>query len=273
MKIEQKGELVMLTFPSFKDIGSVNHGFSTRLGGVSEGIYETMNLSFSVGDKYENVIENYRRIAELLGTECCNIVTAKQCHGTNVEIVTDDDRGNGITKSNKYTSVDGLITNIPGITLVTHYADCVPLLFVDPNKRVIATSHAGWRGTAGQVGNITIEKMKSEFGCDPKDILVGIAPSIGRCCYEVDEPVMSKMRAIEGVDISTSADKKENGKYMLDLKDVNRKIIMGAGVPNENITVSDICTCCNSNILHSHRATGGRRGCLGAFIMLKPEAK
>ena len=168
-----------------------------------------------------------------------------------------------------FTDVDGLITNRPGVALVTQYADCTPLLFCDPVKRVIATSHSGWRGTVKQIGAVTVRKMIEEFGCRPENIIAGIGPCIGQCCYEVDDIVINAFREIPYIDIADIAIKKENGKYMLDLAAANRLILLHSGIAPENIDASDICTCCNSTELHSHRASRGRRGNLAAIIELK----
>ena len=153
--------------------------------------------------------------------------------------------------------------------MVTQYADCTPLLFCDPVRKVIATSHAGWRGTVKLIGKVTVEKMANEFGCNPKDITVGIGPCIMDCCYEVDEPVAKEFRAIKFLNLSKILFPKENGRYMLNLVEANRQILINSGISPDNIDASDICTCCNSGDLHSHRATNGKRGNLAAIIELK----
>ena len=149
----------VLQYPLFEATKVVCHGISTREGGVSEGVYRSMNLSFSRGDKPENVMENYRRIANTIGVSVENIVCSAQAHTTNVKIVTQEDAGKGVIREKDYTDVDGLITNVPGLCLATFYADYVPLLFVDPIERVVAASHSGWRGTVGKIGKVTVEKM------------------------------------------------------------------------------------------------------------------
>ena len=183
-----------LEYPMLKNTRSVRHGFSTRLGGVSEGYYASMNLSFDRGDKKEAVAENFRRIGEALGVRCEDMVLSRQTHTTNVRIVTDTDRGKGITRERDYTDVDGLVTNVPGICLVTSYADCVPLFFVDPVKKVIGLSHSGWRGTVGKIGRKTVELMHERFGSDPADILAAVGPSVCMDCYEVSSDVIEKFK-------------------------------------------------------------------------------
>lgn len=268
MNINRWEDCVTVSFPSFDATGVVKHAFSTRFGGVSRGIYESMNLSFSLGDEEENVTENYRRFAASLGIDYKDLVFSKQTHTDNIRIVTAEDLGKGIIKERDYDNIDALITNVSGVPLCTHYADCVPIYFLDPEKKVAAMAHAGWRGTAAEIARKTAEKMIETFGCDPKDILAGIAPSISKCCFEVDDPVMDKMKLIDGINLASAYQDKGNGKYMLDLKHVNKMILMKAGIPESNITVSDICTCCQSDAFHSHRATGGKRGSLAGIIQL-----
>lgn len=265
-----KDKLQYIQFPKLCATGAVNHLFSTRHGGVSEGEFSSMNLSFNRGDKRENVIENYKILCNAENIDFNKLTLSHQTHTNNVVIVGNEDIGRGISKES-FSDVDGLITNIPGVALVTQYADCTPLLFCDPIKKVCATSHAGWRGTVQQIGKVTIEKMVSEFGCNPKDIVVGIGPSIKQCCYEVDDPVYNAFSELKYINPDDIFIKKANGKYMLDLVKANFLILVNAGVNPENIDCSDVCTNCYHEDLHSHRATAGKRGNLAAIISLKEE--
>ena len=269
LNLNEKDGILYITFPIFDKSGVINHAFTTRIGGVSEGIYSSMNMSFTNGDSDRKVFENYRRICEVIGTLPEKAVLSQQTHTNNVRIVTEDDIGKGIVKGRDYTDVDGLITNIPGVTLVTQYADCTPLLFCDPVKKVIATSHAGWRGTASEIGRITVEKMCDKIGCNPKDILCAIGPSICQNCYEVDDAVYAPLSKIPYLDKEKIFIKKDNGKYMLDLWETNKEILINSGIKEENIDVTDLCTNCHPDIFHSHRFTKGKRGNLAALIALK----
>lgn len=268
LKINTTGIATYITFPKLQKTGLVNHLFSTRLGGVSPCPYGSMNLSFNRGDPRENVLENYRILCGCIGINPQNLVLSRQTHTDNVKIVDKSHCGTGIFKE-PFCGIDGLITNTPKVALVTQYADCTPLVFLDPVKKVIATSHAGWRGTVKEIGKKTIEKMTFEFGCNPKDIIAGIGPCIKECCYEVDDPVYSEFSKLGYLNLDNIFTKKSNGKYMLNLVEANRQILINAGIQNENIDLSDICTCCNSNELHSHRATNGNRGNLALIIELK----
>lgn len=270
MNVKEAGEVTYLTYPAFEKLEGIIHGFSTRLGGVSRGIYSSMNLSFTRGDEEEAVKENYRRIAQAIGFRTDDIVTSDQTHTANVRKVTEADRGKGITVPRDYQDVDGMVTNVPGLVLTTFYADCVPLYFADPVKRVIGLSHSGWRGTVAKIGKVTVEKMKEEYGCHPEDILAAIGPSICQDCYEVSEDVIEEFKtAFAGEYHERLYYKKKNGKYQLNLWETNRLIFLEAGIPEANISMPGICTCCNPEFLFSHRASHGKRGNLAAFLGLK----
>ena len=267
---EMEGAVPYLSFPMFRDTGLVTDGFSTRLGGVSEGCFSSLNLSFDRGDDRAAVAENFRRMGEALGVRCEDMVLSQQTHTTNIRIVTDEDRGKGITRERDYTDIDGLITNVPGICLVTTYADCVPLYFLDPVKKVIALSHSGWRGTVGKIGKKTVELMHDNFGSDPADILAAVGPSVCQDCYEVSADVIDRFKEVFDRSVWDELFyEKPDGKYQLDLWKANEKIFLEAGIRKEHIAVTNVCTHCNSGILYSHRAMGDKRGNLCAFLALK----
>lgn len=269
VSLGDKGLLPLLYYPSLEETGMVEHCFTTRGGGVSSGIYESMNLSFTRGDDPASVEENFRRVAEALGADLGRFVLSDQTHTTHVRRVTGADAGHGLTRKKEFFHVDGLITDEPGLVLSTFYADCVPLFFVDPVHRAIGLSHSGWRGTAARMGRVTIEAMEREYGTRPEDLRCAVGPSICQSCYEVGEDVAEQF---QGEFFGPSVlEKKENGKYQLDLWRANEIVLQEAGVPGEQIAVTDICTCCNPQLLFSHRASGGRRGNLGAFLMIKEE--
>lgn len=267
-----KNQVPFLQYPILNDIGIVCHGVSTRLGGVSEGIFSSMNLSFTRGDITEHVQENYRRMASVVGVRPEKMVCSQQTHTTNVRIVTAEDAGKGVTRERDYTDVDGLVTNVPGICLVTFYADCVPLLFVDPVKRVIASSHSGWRGTVNKIGKVTVETMTGEYGCRPEDIIAAVGPSICQDCYEVSEDVITAFSDAFSENLHKDLFyEKGNGKYQLNLWKANEAVLLEAGIQQKNIAVTNVCTCCNPTLLFSHRASHGKRGNLAVFLALKEE--
>lgn len=271
MRLQVKNAVGFLTFPAFEKIPFVRHAFSTRLGGVSEGEFFSMNLSFHRGDPEENVQENYRRLCAAVGFSYDSLTASAQDHHTVIRDVTEREKGIGIYRPKDMQSVDGLVTDVPGVTLVTYYADCTPLFFIDPKRRVIGLAHAGWRGTVGRIGEKMIDKMAGGYGCKREDILCGIGPAIGPCCYEVDTPVASQFLVLTDLEPEVFLDEKGGGKYMLNLWECNRRILLRAGVLEENISVSDLCTRCNHDLLWSHRATGGKRGGLAALMEIKEE--
>ena len=253
-----------LSYPMLENTGIVNHGFSTKLGGVSKGHCATMNISTTRGDDPEAIAENKRRIAAAIGVEVEDMTFTHQTHTTNVAVVREENRGT------RFMETDGMVTNVPGICLVTFYADCVPLYFVDPVKKAIGMSHSGWRGTVGKIGKVTIEKMTEVYGSNPEDLVVAIGPSICQDCYEVGEDVIEQFKAnfAEGIWPELFY-QKDNGKYQLNLWKANEHVFLEAGVKKENIAVTNVCTHCNPDILFSHRTTGNMRGNLSAFLALK----
>ena len=267
---EIERETPYLEFRLLRESGVVHHAFSTRLGGVSRGCYESLNLSFTRGDDETAVRENFRRIGAAIGVDCEDMVFSQQTHTTNVRVVTETDRGAGIARPRVFTDVDGLVTNVPGICLVTFFADCVPLYFVDPVKRVIGLAHSGWRGTVGKIGKVTVERMQGSFGCRPEDILAAVGPSVCQDCYEVSEDVIEQFcERFEPAAHAQLFYRKENGKYQLNLWKANELVFLEAGILPEHMAVTNLCTHCNSKILYSHRAMGNERGNLAAFLALK----
>lgn len=254
-----------LAYPLLEKTGVVRHGFSTRLGGVSTGHCATMNISTTRGDDPAAVEENRSRIAKAIGVRAENMTYTNQTHTTNVAVVEAKDRGK------RFMETDGMVTNVPEICLVTFYADCVPLFFVDPVHRAIGLSHSGWRGTVGKMGKVTVERMREEYGTDPAQVVAAIGPSICQDCYEVSEDVIEKFR--ENFDKALWPElfyEKADGKYQLNLWRANQAVLAEAGVPRENIAVTNLCTHCNPDILFSHRSTGTARGNLSAFLALIP---
>jgi YfiH family protein len=263
------GNLPLLHYPMLEETGIVEHCFTTRLGGVSEDIYFSLNFSFSRGDNPKAVLENYRRVAEAFGKTVDDFVCTDQTHTTKVLRVGKNEGGYGVTKERTYTDVDGLITDEAGVILSTFYADCVPLYFVDPVHKAIGLSHSGWRGTVGRMGQKTLDAMKEAFGTNPADVYAAIGPSICQDCYEISEDVAEhfyKEFTGHGDEILIN---KGNGKYQLDLWKTNEIVMLDAGILPEHLAVTNICTCCNADVLFSHRASHGKRGNLAAFLMLR----
>lgn len=230
-----------------------------------------MNLSFKTGDDAQKVKENYNIICNAIGVKPEHLVLSQQTHTANVKVVTKEDVGKGIFRQSDFDNVDALITAQKGVAIVTHSADCCLVAFYDKCLKVIAAAHAGWRGTVQLIVKETINKMAEEFGSNPEDICAAVAPCVLSCCYEVDTPVYEAFNKVGAFPMQEIFTSKGNGKYMLDLALANRSVLISAGVKPENIDITDLCTNCNSEAFHSHRATSGRRGVNGLIMELKED--
>ena len=241
------------------------HGFTTRWGGVSSGVYESLDLGEHRGDSEEKVRENYRLLGEALGTGG-RFAFSRQVHGTRVRYVTARDLREPFGGTDEES--DGLYTDEPGVPLIIFTADCIPVLYHDPVRRAVAAVHAGWRGTVAGRCAQAVEKLVS-IGCRPEDIRCAIGPGIGFCCFETGPEVPEAARALLGDAAEQFIGKNSRGRDMVDLKGINRQVLIDAGVAPENIEVSEECTMCLHDKYWSHRHTGGVRGSQASVIMLK----
>ena len=244
---------------------TVSHGFTTRVGGVSTGYLESLNLGINRGDDPENVRENYRRLANAVGFSLDRLVLTHQTHSDIVRMVTQADCLGSVSHKD-YPECDALVTNTSGVALMVFSADCTPILFHDPVTGAVGAAHAGWRGTANGIAVKTLGAMVSAFGCQPQNICAAIGPNIGQCCFETDDDVPAAMLAAFGEEANTYI-RKKGEKYFVDLKGLNALWLRRSGV--KNIEISTECTCCAPHRFWSHRATGGKRGSQGAVILCK----
>ena len=263
----QKNGVTFLAAEGFLAAGGVAHGFSTRLGGISEGIFASLNLGTARGDNPERVQENYRRFCRAVGTDVNRLVTTSQVHGDVIRTATSKDIKSDLFLPNGY-ECDGLITNEPGLALTIYSADCIPVLLYDPAKRVIAAVHAGWRGTARNIAGKAVQKMQQNYGCRPEDILAAIGPGISQCCFETHADVPDAMVEALGDSTKQHIIDLKNGKFRVNLKGINATLLMHAGVSFDHIEVSADCTACLNEKYWSHRVTQGQRGSQAAMIQL-----
>lgn len=240
------------------------HAFSTRIGGVSEGIYESLNLGMNRGDIKERVIENWNRFLKEAGISRKEFVCGNQIHGTYVHIATKDDLRPAYGPGDLIPA-DGYVTNEKNIPLSVFTADCVPLLLEDSENGVIGAIHSGWRSTVADIEGQAVEKMIS-LGAKPKNIKAAIGPSIDKCCFEVGGEVIEAVNSLLGHEASDFFEKKENGKYMLDLRGVVAARLLQLGLLENNIERVGGCTMCNPKRYWSHRYTEGNRGSLACII-------
>ena len=266
------GILPMVESPLFQRETGLQHGFSTRKGGVSKEHLASLNLSFSVEDAKENVLENFRRIGERFGKTPEDFVLSKQSHETKVLKVGTKDRGKGITKDRDYEGIDALITDEKGTILSCFSADCVPILFYDPIHKTVGACHSGWRGTKGKILQNVVEEMRKHFSSNPAEILIAIGPSICKEQYVVSEDLaLSFLEDYPdlGEDTASPIQRISKDKFQLDLWDLNRRIALDSGIKEEHISISGYCTMENPELFFSHRYSQGKRGLQGAFICIQ----
>ena len=247
---------------------SVPHCFTTKLGGVSTGVMAGMNIAIKLDETDENVTRNYEILGDALGFRISDLVLTRQIHSDTVRTVSRADC-NGCFHRN-YPECDGLVTNDPGVTLVIFTADCTPLLFHDPVTGAVGAAHAGWKGTARNIGGKTVEAMVRSFGCDPADIRCAIGPNVGQCHFETDADVPEAMIKAYGEEVKPFIETRGT-KFHLDLKAINALALRRAGV--KHIDISEECTMCDTRRFWSHRISGERRGTQGAVIVCKEATK
>ncbi len=262
---EQK--VTFLTAPLLSRPG-VRHGFSSRLGGVSQGHLASMNLRNAAisGDDPANVQENYHRFCAAVGLDVSRAVLSEQVHQDAVRLVTEADAGKGLWRERDYNA-DGLITNIPGLPLFVFSADCIVILLYDPVKQAVGAVHAGWRGTALGITKKAVEAMTAAYGTDPKDLLAAIGPGIGPCCFETYADVPEALTASMGAEARPFIAPYGPEKFQVDLKGCNTRWLELAGV--EQIETCGLCTGCRPDLFWSHRKLGDRRGVQVAAIALE----
>lgn len=246
-------------------------GFSLRTSGFSQNPYASCNLGLHVGDQQESVIKNRRSLAERLGFDFDAWSSSEQVHGTRVFYMTEEWRGSGRENQNEaIKDTDGIYTDKPDILLTSFYADCVPLLFLDPQRRAVGLAHAGWKGTVGLIAGEMVTAFGKQFNSKPDDLFVAIGPSIGGCCYEVDEHVMQHVRR-SVPEWQQCATAKENNRFMLDLPACNQQILEQAGVQTNRIWRTSWCTHCRTDLFFSHRKEAGKTGRMASFIGWRKE--
>ncbi|MBR5712636.1 MAG: peptidoglycan editing factor PgeF [Lachnospiraceae bacterium] len=258
----------VVQFPALSVIPGILHAFSTREGGVSDGIFSSMNLGFGRGDDDANVQENFRRFLGSVGAKPEDAVFTKQTHGTVVRRATYEDRGIGLFRPIPYDSVDGLITDEENVALIVFTADCVPVYLCDPVRRAIGLCHAGWRGTVAGIAGITVNAMHDTFGSEPSDIVAVVGPSLCHDCFEVGEEVADEFVRAYGEE---TVFLKTGSKPHVDLWKANAMDLVRAGVSADHVSIGGLCTMCRPKLLFSHRATAGKRGSNAAVLMLRSE--
>lgn len=265
-KINEIGDLKYITFSSLEKYDDLFHAFTSRFGGVSEGEFASMNLGFFTGDSFDNVMKNYTILSQKLDINLENIIKTAQTHTKNIRYVTELDKGKVFT-SQDYKDIDGLFTDKKNLVLVTFHADCTPIFFYDEVKKIIGMAHAGWKGTLLNISGNMIDNFVSKFDSNPNHIKVVIGPSLGQCCFEVDEDV--KERFLTANKFYENFMLIKGLKYHFNLWEINKYQLLNKGIKIENIEISSLCTKCRNDLFYSHRAQKGIRGLMCGMIMLK----
>jgi len=272
MQEHKKEGLVYFSYSIFNEHREIVHVISTRLGGTSKDPYDSLNLGLHVGDEDESVLRNRAILCRALGIDRNRLVSASQVHGARVRIVTSEDSGKGaLSQNDSIPETDALVTDVPGIPLMILVADCVIVSLYDPKEKVIALSHASWRGTLGGIAAATIAKMEESFGCRSENIIAGISPSIGPCCYEVGHDVIDAFLEKFPEDAKSFFPKFGGRKAYLDLWAANRIQLVRAGIKESNIESAEMCTSCRNDLFFSYRAQKKKTGRFCGLIMLKEE--
>ena len=243
---------------------SVPHAFTTRLGGVSTGMFASMNIGLQQGESAENVAKNLQILGSAIGFDPQKLICTHQIHSDIVRVVNARDY-QGIDHHD-YPACDALVTAEPGVALKVFTADCTPILLHDPVTGAVGAVHAGWRGTAADIAGKTVRAMEENFGAKRSNIRAAIGPNIGFCCFETDADVPQAMLAALG-ETAQKHIRAANGKYYVNLKEINAEFLRRAGVTR--IEISDACTKCENTRFWSHRITGKNRGSQGAIIVCK----
>lgn len=262
------GRLFSLQFENKR----VKLGLSTREKGVSVKPYATFNMGYHVGDQKDSVTKNREILAEDLGSPLTQWVFGEQIHSTQIERVTSREAGRGAKDlESVIPKADGLYTTDPGLMLGAVFADCVPLFFIASDGSTVGMAHAGWRGTVGEIGGKMIREWRDHLGILPNDVTVIVGPSIGACCYEVDDRVVREIQLLSEIDHSNLAVPTTPGHYQLDLQNTNKRILEKYGVRPSNIHISQYCTSCRTDLFYSHRKEMGQTGRMIGYIGIDRE--
>ncbi|MBW4080066.1 peptidoglycan editing factor PgeF [Paenibacillus sp. S150] len=278
----QKSGMPMLLHlePWLAEHAEITAGFTGRRGGFGKAPYDSFNCAFHVGDKPEDVLANRTLLAGSLGFTIQDWTCGEQTHGKDIAVVKAEDRGRGsLDRASAFQATDGLLTSVPGVLLTSFYADCVPLYFYDPLVKAVGLAHAGWKGTVAEIAAAMVARMESAYGSRPRDILAGIGPSTGDCCYEVDDYVMNHIHRLEGelepapprggVPDLYRMSEADHRKSMLNLKEMNRRIMIKAGILPTHIECTSWCTSCNQDLFFSYRKENGVTGRMTSWIGIK----
>lgn len=272
MLVWQSGNLVLVGFHQIAATGRVRHAIATRLGGTSDPPFAGLNLGLRTADDPERVRRHRAAFCAALALDPARAIGGRQVHGADVAIVGPKDladRPGGLLDAEcAIPDTDALIATDPGVGLFVLVADCTPILIVDPVRPAVAVVHAGWRGTARRIADRTARRLIDDLGCRPENLIAGIGPAIGVCCYEVDDPVIEAIEQAHPDDTEVFLRRKPNGRAQLDLAGANRRQLIGAGIRPDRIESAGLCTACTNSLFYSERREGRPAGRFGALIAI-----
>ena len=271
-QVEAQNGVIYVQAAQLADTGMVRHGFTSRIGGISQAPYEGLNLSWNRTNSVEETRRNVAIACEAMEIDPDDLVVVNGVHGVNVHVVNAADRGWGyhyLYQGSGQPTFDGLVTNDPAVCLNTVHADCTPVFLLDPVKRAIGLCHSGWRGTVIGMARNTIAAMEQAYGTRPEDLIVAVGPNIGKCCFQVSQDVVDAIQAAYPRHIQFyTPDAGIAGKYHADLLRLTAYDLYQKGVRRENITIADLCTCCREDLFYSYRRGGPNRGAMNSFLQL-----
>ncbi len=261
-----KGNMIFYTAPQLSGCRKIRHAYFTRTGGVSEGVFKSLNMRFHCGDEYENVVRNHVTAGLVIGARPEDIVCTRQKHTDNIRVI----KGQYTEEKDREAGVDALVTDVPGLCLTAYHADCQVVMLFDHKKEIAAIVHAGWRGVQNGIVGKTLETMHDVWGSSASDVIAAVGPSICRGCFETDEDVPELMKQAYG-GFAAEYIYKEGDKWHIDLKNMTYSTLLQHGVSSINIDISNICPCCSHEheLWWSQRRHGDNRGVQGAMIMIK----
>ena len=255
-KIESKNKHRYIVIPELIELG-LNHCFTTL----------DMDIGISTNGDVEDIKQNFKYIFDFMGVKPNEIYSGYQIHSSNIAKIKDEDQGSYYKVGKVFYDTDGLVTDLENIAIITRFADCSPIILFDPVKRVQANIHSGWKGTLERIGANGVDKMVGEYACNPKEIIAIIGPTIGKDDFEVEDDVMEQFKV--KFDFHNEIIRKKNDmKYLIDLQTTSKKILLEKGIKEENITIIDLSTYANDDLLHSYRRDKAEFGLMGAITVL-----
>ena len=257
-QIKNIGRETYLQFPNLSTLGFLKHCITSRKGGFSKAPYDGLNMGLYTEDSRESVNLNYRKLSDDFGYDISKAVFANQVHGDKIAVIDESFRGQDFWMGKRAIEADGLVTNLPKRPLIIFFADCAGIFIADPVHNAIGLAHSGWKGTAKEIGRKTIETMASAYGTKASDCIVGIGPSIGPSCFEVDKDVADVFLKLYGNKVVSLSE--SPGRFKVNLWEANRLGLISAGVSRENIEMAELCTYCRSDLFYSHRGDKGKTG-------------